>query len=142
MGKGVKAIKWLIDLLCSLAILYIILCIGNFVAHIIPIGVPGSIWGLLILFLCLVLRIIKLNWVLSSATLLIRYMALLFIPITVGIMKYFHLLSEHATLLLVPNIVSTCVTLVTIGYLSDYVFSRSSFKHLRKKALKKRIKTS
>ena len=34
----------------SLVILYIMLYLGNLIAHYIPVGVPGSIWGLLLLF--------------------------------------------------------------------------------------------
>ncbi|MGC7559410.1 CidA/LrgA family protein [Pasteurella sp. PK-2025] len=121
----------------SLLILYAMLMLGGQIAHWVPVGIPASIWGLLLLFLGLTFRIIKLNWVFAASNLLIRYMALLFVPVSVGIVKYAHILLTQIKVLLLPNIISTCITLVVIGFLSDYLFSLKSFSRLRKKVLKK-----
>ena len=75
-----------------------------------------------------------------GASLLIRYMAVLFVPVSVGIIKYSELLVSQANALLIPNIVSTCVTLVLLGVFADYLFSLKSFARLRQKVLKKRAK--
>lgn len=128
----------LFELLRSFLILYGILFIGEWIAKLIPIGIPASILGLLILFLCLVLRIIPLHWVLFSANLLVRYMAVLFVPVSVGVIKYTDLLVEQFSILLLPNILSTMLGLVVIAFLADYFFYHSSFSGLRKKVLKKR----
>ncbi|MDY4281259.1 MAG: CidA/LrgA family protein [[Pasteurella] mairii] len=122
----------------SFAILYSILYLGNAIAVLLPIGVPGSIWGLLLLFFGLITKLIKYQWIFWGASLLIRYMALLFIPVSVGIIKYSDLLLAQANVLLIPNIISTCVTLVSVALLGNYLFSLNSFTHLRKKVLKKR----
>ncbi|MCI7480004.1 CidA/LrgA family protein [[Pasteurella] aerogenes] len=122
----------------SFAILYLILFLGNYIAVLLPVGVPGSIWGLLLLFFGLITKLIKYQWIFLGASLLIRYMALLFIPVSVGIIKYSDLLLAQANVLLIPNIISTCVTLVIIALLGNYLFSLNSFTHLRKKVLKKR----
>lgn len=126
------------QLVRSVAILYAMLYLGNGLASLIPVGIPASIWGLLLLFLGLTTQIIKHHWVFLGASLLIRYMALLFIPVSVGIMKYSDLLINQAKVLLIPNVLSTCLTLVSIGFMADYLFSRNSFAHLRKKVMKKR----
>ena len=128
------------DLVRSLLVLYFMLYLGELIAHYVPIGIPSSIWGLLLLFTCLMLRIVKVEWVMFSSRLLIRYMALLFVPVSVGIVKYSGLLVDQMKELLVPNMVSTCVTLVVIGLLSDYLFSLKSFTHLKHKIMKKRSK--
>ncbi len=124
----------------SFAILYLILFLGNYIAVLLPIGVPGSIWGLLLLFFGLITKLIKYQWIFLGASLLIRYMALLFIPVSVGIIKYSDLLLAQANVLLIPNIISTCVTLVIIALLGNYLFSLNSFTHLRKKVLKKELR--
>ncbi|EIJ70166.1 CidA/LrgA family protein [Pasteurella bettyae] len=121
----------------SLLILYIILFIGEWITQVIPLGIPGSILGLLLLFFGLTTQAIKLEWVFFGASLLIRYMAVLFVPVSVGIIKYSDLLISQATSLLLPNIVSTCVSLIVIGFLADYLFSLNSFTRLRKKVIKK-----
>ena len=43
LQKGIQLVR-------SLVILYIILLLGNLISHYIPLGIPGSIWGLLLLF--------------------------------------------------------------------------------------------
>ena len=68
----------------SLLILYIMLYLGNLIAHFVPVGVPGSIWGLLVLFIGLTTQTIRLEWIYFGASLLIRFMAILFVPVSVG----------------------------------------------------------
>ena len=122
----------------SLVILYIMLYLGNLIAHYVPAGVPGSIWGLLLLFLGLTTRLIRLDWIYLGASLLIRFMAVLFVPVSVGIIKYSDLLIEQVNILLIPNVVSTCVTLVVMGLLGNHLFHLQSFTHKRKKVIKRR----
>ena len=122
----------------SLVILYIMLYLGNLIAHYVPAGVPGSIWGLLLLFLGLTTRLIRLDWIYLGASLLIRFMAVLFVPVSVGIIKYSDLLIEQVNILLIPNVVSTCVTLVIMGLLGNNLFHLQSFTHKRKKVIKRR----
>lgn len=129
-------------LLRSFAILYLMLFAGEWLAELLSVGVPGSIFGLLLLFFGLTTQVIKVEWIMFGAELLIRYMAVLFVPVSVGIIKYSDLLVSQANALLIPNIVSTCVTLVLIGFLGDYLFSLNSFARLRRKVLKKRAKES
>lgn len=126
------------QLVRSLVILYIMLYLGNLIAHYVPAGVPGSIWGLLILFLGLTTRAVRLEWIYLGASLLIRFMAVLFVPVSVGIIKYSDLLMQQVNILLIPNVVSTCVTLVVIGVLGNYWFHLQSFTHKRKKVIKRR----
>ena len=131
-------IQKLFLLVRSLVILSIMLYLGNLIAYYIPSGVPGSIWGLLLLFLGLTTRVIHLNWIYLGASLLIRFMAVLFVPVSVGIIKYSDLLIEQINILLVPNIVSTCVTLLVIGFFGHYLYQAQSFTHKRKKVIKRR----
>ncbi|QEH45681.1 hypothetical protein FXB78_10455 [Aggregatibacter actinomycetemcomitans] len=128
------------DLARSLLLLYFMLYLGGLIAHFVPVGIPSSIWGLLLLFTCLITRIIKIEWVMFFSNFLIRYMALLFVPVSVGIIKYSGLLMDQMKVLLLPNIVSTCITLVVIGLFSDYLFSLKSFSRLKRKVIKKRVK--
>ena len=122
----------------SLVILYIMLYLGNLIAHYVPAGVPGSIWGLLLLFLGLTTRLIHLDWIYLGASLLIRFMAVLFVPVSVGIIKYYDLLVAQWKILLIPNILSTFLTLFVIAFIGNYLFYKQSFTHKRKKVLERR----
>ena len=131
LQKGIQLVR-------SLVILYIILLLGNLISHYIPLGIPGSIWGLLLLFLGLTTRIIRLEWSYLGSSLLIRYMAVLFVPVSVGIIKYYDLLVSQWKILLIPNILSTFLTLFIIAFLGNYLFYKQSFTHKRQKVLEKR----
>ena len=112
LQKGIQLVR-------SIVILYIILLLGNLISHYIPVGIPGSIWGLLLLFLGLTTRIIRLEWIYLGSSLLIRYMAVLFVPVSVGIIKYYDLLVSQWKILLIPNILSTFLTLLIICFTSN-----------------------
>ena len=131
LQKGIQLVR-------SLVILYIILLLGNLISHYIPLGIPGSIWGLLLLFLGLTTRIIRLEWIYLGSSLLIRYMAVLFVPVSVGIIKYYDLLVSQWKILLIPNILSTFLTLFIIAFWGNYLFYKQSFSHKRQKVLEKR----
>ncbi|MBE4911639.1 MULTISPECIES: CidA/LrgA family protein [Haemophilus] len=131
LQKGIQLVR-------SIVILYIILLLGNLISHYIPVGIPGSIWGLLLLFLGLTTRIIRLEWIYLGSSLLIRYMAVLFVPVSVGIIKYYDLLVSQWKILLIPNILSTFLTLFIIAFLGNYLFYKQSFTHKRQKVLEKR----
>ena len=131
LQKGVQLVR-------SLFILYIMLLLGNLISKYVPVGIPGSIWGLLILFIGLTTRIIRLEWIYLGSSLLIRYMAVLFVPVSVGIIKYYDLLVSQWKILLIPNILSTFLTLFIIAFFGNYLFYKQSFTHKRKKVLEKR----
>ena len=131
LQKGVQLAR-------SLVILYIILLLGNLISQYVSVGIPGSIWGLLILFIGLTTRIIRLEWIYLGSSLLIRYMAVLFVPVSVGIIKYYDLLVSQWKILLIPNILSTFLTLFIIAFWGNYLFYKQSFAHKRQKVLEKR----
>ena len=131
LQKGVQLVR-------SLVILYIILLLGNLISQYVSVGIPGSIWGLLILFIGLTTRIIHLEWIYLGSSLLIRYMAVLFVPVSVGIIKYYDLLVSQWKILLIPNILSTFLTLFIIAFWGNYLFYKQSFTHKRQKVLEKR----
>ena len=126
LQKGVQLVR-------SLVILYIMLLLGNLISQYVPVGIPGSIWGLLILFIGLTTRVIRLEWIYLGSSLLIRYMAVLFVPVSVGIIKY-----SQWKILLIPNILSTFLTLFIIAFWGNYLFYKQSFTHKRQKVLEKR----
>lgn len=79
------------------AFVFIYLCLwaGNGLSALLPLTIPGSIIGMLILFALLSSQILPARWVKSGCHILIRYMALLFVPIGVGVMQYYDQLSKQ-----------------------------------------------
>lgn len=104
----------------ALALIYLSLFAGNTIAALLPITIPGSILGMLILFALLSSQIVPVPWVQPGCQLLIRYMVLLFVPIGVGVMKYYGQIVDDLVPLIVSCLVSTLLVFVVVGYASHY----------------------
>jgi holin-like protein len=104
----------------AIALIYLCLFIGNAAALLLPIAIPGSIIGMLLLFALLSSQILPAKWVKPGCHLLIRYMVLLFVPIGVGVMKYYDQIVEHLGPLVFSCLISTLIVLVVVGYTSHY----------------------
>lgn len=103
----------------AFAIIYLCLYAGIGIAALLPITIPGSILGMLVLFTLLALQILPVDWVRPGCHLLIRYMALLFVPISVGIMTYGDILSAQFGPIVVSCVVSTLMVLVIVALTSQ-----------------------
>lgn len=103
----------------SFALIYACLYVGIFIATLLPIAIPGSIIGMLIMFTLLALQILPANWVKPSSHLMIRYMALLFVPIGVGVMQYYDVLKAQFGPIVISCLVSTLAVMVIVGWSSQ-----------------------
>ncbi|WP_435945635.1 CidA/LrgA family protein [Dryocola sp. BD586] len=105
----------------SFILIYLCLYAGIAIASLLPITIPGSIIGMLILFVLLSLQILPAKWVKPSCHLLIRYMALLFVPIGVGVMQYYEVLKAQFGPVVVSCFISTLVVLIIVSWSSHLV---------------------
>lgn len=108
----------------AFVIIYLCLYAGNGLAALLPVTIPGSIIGMLILFVLLATQILPVKWVKPGSTLLIRYMGLLFVPISVGIMSYTDILTAQFGPIVVSCVLSTFIVLITVGLASHKLHSR------------------
>lgn len=103
----------------SFLAIYLCLIVGRGLSTLLPVAIPGSIIGMLLLFTLLATQILPVEWVRPGCQLIIRYMALLFVPISVGIMNDIDILSAQFAPIVVSCLVSTLIVLVTVGLLAD-----------------------
>lgn len=108
----------------AFVIIYVFLYLGLFIAPILPVAIPGSILGLIILFVLLSFQIIPERWVNPGCTLLVRYMALLFVPIGAGVIQYTGLLRAQFGLIFVSCLGSTIIVMVVVSYTSHLVHNK------------------
>lgn len=113
-----------IRLLLSLSLLFGMLYLGKLIAYLIPIGISDSIWGMLLLFACLVIGVVKVEWVTPSARPLTRYMTVFFIPVCAEIIEHVDVLYSHVVSFLLTNVLSTTLSLVLIGLFAQKMFHR------------------
>lgn len=100
----------------AFALIYLCLMAGNAISALLPLTIPGSIIGMLILFSLLASQILPAQWVKPGCHLFIRYMALLFVPIGVGVMNYYDLLSQQFGPIVVSCVISTFIVMIIVGF--------------------------
>ena len=105
----------------AFVLIYACLYAGIFLSSLLPIAIPGSIIGMLILFFLLALQILPPQWVNPGCNILIRYMALLFVPIGVGVMQYWDLLRAQFGPVVVSCAICTLVVFLVVSWSSQLV---------------------
>lgn len=94
--------------------------VGEVLAALIPAPVPASIYGMALLFICLLTGIVKLEQVKSVGDILISLMPLMFIGPAVRVMVAF---SGHESFIL-PFIVITVVSLYLVMIVTGLIAQR------------------
>jgi holin-like protein len=79
--------------------------------------IPGSILGMLGLFIVMQLGWIDLHRVSRAAELLIKNIPLLLLPTAIGVMDHFDMLQSHWLFLLILLVIPTALTIVLSGWL-------------------------
>ena len=98
-------------------IILAVTCVGEIMKYFIPLPIPGSIYGLILMFVLLLLRAIKVEHVKETGEFLIEIMPLMFIPAGVGLITSWGQLQSFLVPLLVITVVSTFVVMIVTGWL-------------------------
>ena len=102
--------------------------LGELLKYAIPLPVPASIYGLVILFILLETGALKLDAVKDTAIFLIEIMPLMFIPAGVGLMESWGDLNSMLVEVIVITIVSTVLVMGVSGIVTELVLKRSARK--------------
>ena len=105
-------------------IILAVTCAGVIMKYFIPLPIPGSIYGLILMFVLLLLRVIKVEHVKETGEFLIEIMPLMFIPAGVGLITSWEQLQSFMVPLLVITVVSTFVVMIVTGKVTDFLISR------------------
>ncbi|MET0959079.1 MAG: CidA/LrgA family holin-like protein [Psychrobacillus psychrotolerans] len=110
-----------IRIVFQVIILYLFSFTGSWIVQSLSLQFPGSIVGLLLLFFCLYFRIIPVELIKDGAGFLLAFLALFFIPATVGIMDYPELLSWAGLGMVLAIVLSTVITIIFTGRFCQYL---------------------
>ncbi|MDD6208079.1 MAG: CidA/LrgA family protein [Clostridiales bacterium] len=102
-------------------IIILISFLGEVCRSIIPLPVPASIYGLVILLVALETRILPLDAIRDTAKFLIEIMPLLFIPAAVGLMDSYVELRGILVPVLVITFLTTIFVMVGAGRTAQFV---------------------
>ena len=98
---------------------------GELLNYLLPLPVPASIYGLVLMLVCLLTGIIKLDAVRDTACFLIEIMPLMFIPAAVGLMASWSVIKENLLAYLVIAVVTTVAVMAVSGLVTQGVVIRN-----------------
>lgn len=98
--------------------------IGELLHELIPISIPASIYGLLLLFTALFTGAVKLSQVKETAAFLLEIIPIMFVPAGVGLMNSWGVLREMLIPALVVVIVSTILVMGVAGRVTQLAINK------------------
>ncbi|MBP3941502.1 MAG: CidA/LrgA family protein [Christensenellaceae bacterium] len=98
--------------LFQFGIIAFICFLGEILHKLIPLPIPASIYGLILLFLCLIFRIIKPSQIEKAADFLLGIMTILFLPAVVGLIPAW---ADLKNMLLPAILTITLTTFIVMG---------------------------
>lgn len=107
--------------ICQLGIILGVSFAGEALAWALPLPVPASVWGLVLMLVLLILRVIRPEQIRDTAEYLISIMPLLFVPPTVGLMQSWGLLRDNWLSFLIAVTVITAIVMAVTGLVAQRV---------------------
>lgn len=81
--------------------------------------IPGSVIGMILLFLSLFFKLVHPGSVKDAATVITKNMAVFFVPPAVGLMAYAELISRSIWTISLAIIVSTVLTIIVVAVIQE-----------------------
>ncbi len=92
----------------------------------IPLPIPASIYGLVLLFVGLVTGVIKLEWVKDVGKFLIEIMPVMFIPAAVGLLESWEILEPIWIPVVSITLITTVFVMVVTGRVTQWMLRRKN----------------
>ncbi|MFM1651423.1 CidA/LrgA family protein [Brevibacillus sp. B_LB10_24] len=108
----------------QIALLIVITMVMNGLVSMFHLPVPGSILGMIAVYLLLQAHIIKLEWLELGGSWLLSELLLFFIPPAVGVIQFAQVLKADGERLLLAVILSTAVVMACAGLIVQYIAKR------------------
>lgn len=106
-------------------VIAIIMLISNIIESFIPIPMPASVIGLVLLFIALCTGIIKLGQVEKVGTTLTNNIGFLFVPAGVSVINSLGILGTSPILIILLIIISTLLLLLCTGFFAQMLITKS-----------------
>lgn len=102
-------------------IILVLSFIGELLNHLLPLPIPASIYGIILMFLCLEFKIIPLNAVEETGRFLIETMPLMFIPAGVGLLEAWDIIRPAWIQYIAITAISTVIVMAVAGHTTQVV---------------------
>ena len=105
-------------------IIMLISCIGELLNHFIPLPIPASIYGLVIMLALLISKKLRLEAVAETAAFLVKIMPVMFIPAAVGLITFWEKLKPILVPVIIITVLSTIFVIYSTGKVTDLILAR------------------
>lgn len=106
-------------MLKALFYIFLFLIVGELLKTAIDIPIPGSILGMVLIFIALKSKLLKLKIVKPASDKLVKYMVLFFVPYGVGLISYLDIIRSHWAVISVAVGLSTLITLYVTAFVQQ-----------------------
>ena len=109
------------SMLNGFIVLLIFFLLGEFIANLFSWPIPGSVMGMLLLFIFLVVRSGVPKSIKSSSNSLLPFLPLFIVPASVGIVSHLYLLRQDGIIIVVAMVVSLLVGIPLCGWMMQTI---------------------
>lgn len=108
-------------LLRQFLIILLLSLVGEGLHALLPLPVPASVYGLVLMLLCLCTGILRLDQVERASDFLIEIMPVMFVPAAVGLTESWEQLRPVLVPVLVIMVLTTVLVMVVTGHVTQFV---------------------
>lgn len=113
-----------LKLLRQFLIILLLSFVGEGLHALLPLPVPASVYGLVLMLLCLCTGLLRLEQVERAADFLIVIMPVMFVPAAVGLTESWAQLRSVLVPVLVIMVLTTVLVMVVTGHVSQFIIKR------------------
>ena len=124
--------KKFLNFILGLIIVFLILYLSKWILELFKIDFPSALLGIVILFGLLKIGFVKEDLVKDFCEFMLKHMILFFIPIFVGVIDYYEIISKNLFAILATVFLTTTIVIVVVG-----LFTYNAVKYQRFYRMKK-----
>ena len=109
--------KYLLQFLVIIAFSFL----GELLHYCLPLPIPASIYGIVLLFVALELKWVKVKDIRETSSFLIAVMPVMFIPAAVGLIDSYKSIGNSWFAYIVVTVLSTFIVMGVSGYITQFV---------------------
>lgn len=109
-----------IKIIFQVLLIYGIYYVGVYLQTTFKLSIPGSIIGMILLFLLLMTKLVKESMLIEGAKFLLSHLSLLFLPATVGVVGYLAFFKGKGIVTVAIVIMSTMLVMVCSGGIGQF----------------------
>ena len=94
---------------------------GELLNYLLPLPVPASVYGMLLLLICLCTKVIKLDQIQETADFMLAAMPLVFVGPGVALMESFGLMKDSLLGIVIISIVSMVFVMILTGLIAQFL---------------------